>query len=283
MYLPPPVYMQPPAMPVREPSGRRFLKEFATLEACLDDMRAVGFEDTDLVVAVDYTQSNNMQGGTVGTLHHAEFRHNPYEQVMRAVGSALVQVLDGDQTVPCFGFGAKGSGIDPLDSFHIGTANNAGDLVRVYRGYMTRFEHKGLAMSGPTSFASVIQRVVELAKTKQRFHTLLIITDGQINDGQATMDAIVEASKYPVAIVIVGVGRGPWGVMQQLDSELPARRMDNVQFLEFAPFMGGAKLDLFATQALTEAPQLYAWLLKHGMFAADANTTSTEKRTSAIV
>lgn len=35
---------------------------------------------------------------------------------------------------------------------------------------------------------------------------LLILTDGQINDMQNTVDAIVAASDLPMSIIIVGVG-----------------------------------------------------------------------------
>jgi hypothetical protein len=43
------------------------------------------------------------------------------------------------------------------------------------------------------------------------FHVLLIITDGAITDFPVTTDEIVKLSKMPVSIIIVGVGKGPFG------------------------------------------------------------------------
>jgi len=69
--------------------------------------------------------------------------------------------------------------------------------------------------------------------------SLIFATDGQVTrsvdlaDGmlspqeQATVNAIVNASKYALSIVLVGVGDGPWETMKQFDDFLPARAFDN--------------------------------------------------------
>ena len=38
------------------------------------------------------------------------------------------------------------------------------------------------------------------------YHVMLILTDGEIHDMRETLDVIVEMSKYPVSIIIIGVG-----------------------------------------------------------------------------
>ena len=40
----------------------------------------------------------------------------------------------------------------------------------------------------------------------QKYTVLLVITDGMINDMEATKAAIVAASAQPISIIIVGVG-----------------------------------------------------------------------------
>ena len=64
-----------------------------------------------------------------------------------------------------------------------------------------------------------------------QFHILLILADGQMEEAEATLSALVEASKYPLSIVMVGVGDGPWGLMEDCDDLLPARKFDNFQVI----------------------------------------------------
>ena len=51
------------------------------------------------------------------------------------------------------------------------------------------------------------------------YHILLIITDGVIHDMSATIDLIVECSKYPLSIIIVGVGEEDFANMIELDGD----------------------------------------------------------------
>ena len=62
-----------------------------------------------------------------------------------------------------------------------------------------------------------------------QFHILLILADGQMEEAEATLSALVKASYYPLSIVMVGVGDGPWGLMEDCDDLLPARKFDNFQ------------------------------------------------------
>lgn len=78
----------------------------------------------------------------------------------------------------------------------------------------------------------------------QQYFVLLIITDGVITDMDQTRSAIVNASRLPMSIIIVGVGGADFSAMEFLDGDdgilrsatgEPAMR-DIVQFVPFRQF-----------------------------------------------
>lgn len=83
-----------------------------------------------------------------------------------------------------------------------------------------------------------------IAVCAQQYFVLLILTDGVITDMDHTCTAIVEASRLPMSIIIVGVGAADFSAMEFLDSddkllvspmgEVAAR--DIVQFVPFRHF-----------------------------------------------
>jgi E3 ubiquitin-protein ligase RGLG len=107
-----------------------------------------------------------------------------------------------------------------------------------------------------------------------QYHVLVIIADGQVTRSvdtehgrlspqeQKTVDAIVKASTLPLSIVLVGVGDGPWDMMQEFDDNIPARAFDNFQFVNFTEIMSknkdqSRKETEFALSALMEIPPQY--------------------------
>ena len=93
----------------------------------------------------------------------------------------------------------------------------------------------------------------------QHYYVLLILTDGQFTDIYDCIGAIVEASDYPMSIIIIGVGNANFEDMERLDADKKALQFngrkasrDIVQFVPFKKYAGVSlhlfRLLLFTTQ-----------------------------------
>jgi E3 ubiquitin-protein ligase RGLG len=240
--------------------------QFKTLAEVQKALRTAGLESSNLIIGVDYTKSNTWNGErSFGgrSLHDVRpGQLNPYQQVVKVIGQTL-SVFDDDGLIPAYGFGDIYTKAEKVFPFYPDRPCTGFDEV------LTRYSEitPGIQMLGPTNFGPIVREATAIVKATKAYHVLLIIADGQVDVQRDSIDAIVEASNHPLSIVCIGVGDGPWDVMNKFDDELPERRFDNFQFVDFAKAMknsevGEAAHARFAMSALMEIPDQFIAIRK---------------------
>ena len=273
----------------RKPAGAGFLPHrigdsFTTLAALKAALRAASLESCNLIVAIDFTKSNEWTGARSfgGRCLHTitPGAPNMYERALASIAAQLAE-YDEDGLIPAYGFGDLSTRATAVFSFMPDDAPCAGlgEVLRRYRALAPR-----VALNGGTSFAPAIRKACALmaaAAQPPQYHILLLLCDGQVSDEckADTVDAIVAASSFPLSIVCVGVGDGPWGLMESLDDwdgGLAARRWDNFQFVPYEATLArarrgagaGAEDEAFALAALMEVPEGLAEIRRLGLLSA---------------
>ncbi|XP_021286264.1 E3 ubiquitin-protein ligase RGLG2-like [Herrania umbratica] len=282
-YVPQQHYAPPPqSYGGRAPESNRRLERkyskiddnYNSLEQVTDALARAGLESSNLIVGIDFTKSNEWTGARSfhrRSLHHIGDEQNPYEQAISIIGKTLSS-FDEDNLIPCFGFGDASTHDQEVFSFYPDETfcNGFEEVLRRYRELVPN-----LRLAGPTSFAPIIEMAITIVEQSGgQYHVLLIIADGQVTRsvdterGQLspqemkTVEAIVRASEYPLSIILVGVGDGPWDMMREFDDNIPARAFDNFQFVNFTEIMSknmdrSRKEAEFALAALMEIPSQY--------------------------
>nr|CUU99091.1 hypothetical transcript [Hymenolepis microstoma]CUU99105.1 hypothetical transcript [Hymenolepis microstoma] len=85
-----------------------------------------------------------------------------------------------------------------------------------------RYALQTVTLHGPTNFAPIITQVANLAQQTDdgsQYYILLILTDGIICDMPQTKAAVVNASRLPISIIIVGIGAADFSAMEELDGD----------------------------------------------------------------
>ncbi|KAI8019639.1 E3 ubiquitin-protein ligase RGLG1 [Camellia lanceoleosa] len=151
-----------------------------------------GLETANLIVGMDFTRTNKWTGAT--SFHGRSLHH-------------IALMLDRD-----------------IFSFYPDKRICNG-FEEVLKRYKELVPH--LKLSGPTSFAPIIEMAITIVEQSDcQYHVLAIIADGPVTGAEGsfdpspleeeTIDAIVNAREYPLTIIVVGVGDGPWDTMKNV-------------------------------------------------------------------
>ncbi|XP_039618903.1 copine-2 isoform X1 [Polypterus senegalus] len=220
-------------------------------------------------VGIDFTASNGNPRDPTSLHYINPMGTNEYLAAIWAVGQ-IIQDYDTDKMFPALGFGAQlppdwkvshefAINFNPTNPFCSGVEGIA-------QAYSSCLPH--IRFYGPTNFSPIINHVARFAsqavqqEVAAQYFILLIITDGVISDMDETRHAIVQASKLPMSIIIVGVGNADFAAMEFLDGDNRILRSytgeeaarDIVQFVPFREFRNAPK-ETLAKSVLAELPQ----------------------------
>ncbi|KAI8018056.1 E3 ubiquitin-protein ligase RGLG1 [Camellia lanceoleosa] len=252
--------------------ARKSENNFNNIDEVTTTLAHRGLETANLIVGIDFTRTNMWAGATSfhgRSLHHIGDELNPYEQAISIIGRTLSGFLD-NTLIPCFGFGDVSTLDRDVFSFY--------PEKRICNGFeevLTRYKElvPHLKLSGPTSFAPIIEMAITIVERSHRqYYVLLIIADGPVTGNaddwdpspqvKETIDSIVKARKYPLSIILVGVGDGSWGTMKNFLGCYDVRESSKFQFVNFTEIMKknmdiSRKEAAFAVAALRGIPSQY--------------------------
>ncbi|XVF16309.1 hypothetical protein REPUB_Repub10bG0020200 [Reevesia pubescens] len=275
---------------------------YNSFDQVMEALANAGLKTCNLIVGIDFTKSNTWTGtrsfnGKI--LHHIGGGLNPYEQAISIIGKKLAASIEHN-LIPCYGFGDASTrdqnvfSFSPDDRF----CNGFEEVLSRYREIVPQLLLSGFHyapvshpcfelpfeaypiniyyfLPGPTTFAPVIEMAMTIVEQSVgQYHVLVIIADGQAtrspdtqrgqlsSQEQNTVDAIAQASKLPLSIILIGVGDGPWDMMKEFDDNIPSRAFDNFQFVNFTEIMSkniapSQKEAEFAVAALMKIPSQY--------------------------
>ncbi|XP_043921715.1 copine-3 [Protopterus annectens] len=214
----------------------------------------------NFTVGIDFTGSNGDPRSPTSLHYINPHGFNEYLAAIWSVG-LVIQDYDYDKLFPAFGFGAQipptwqvshefPLNFNPSNPFCAGK-----EMVNETCSFIfSQFRSERLKLTE--------QPTEQMCHCGEQYYILLIITDGVITDLDETRSAIVNASKLPMSIIIVGVGAADFSAMEFLDGDNivltsptgePAIR-DIVQFVPFRKFQNAPK-EALAQSVLAEVPQ----------------------------
>ena len=265
------VYAKPTDIDTVQDERVKEIERIAKLQG--ESLKQKGVEDCGLILGIDCTISNISTGKKSFSQHHlhdiSARKLNFYEKVISIMGG-FVELFSQDGRFPVYIFGddkTRDKRVRPLYQDKEGYEECFGvaHALAEYRKQIPK-----ICLSGPTSFKPLIQTAIEITKIKEQFQILIIIGDGAVTDMNETIQAIIEASKYPILIIMVGVGDGepkkhpkdPWLAMKKLEQEIPERKFMNFHFI---PFHKGMEPQEFAQKTLSKVSTAYKFCLENGM------------------
>ena len=176
-----------------------------------------------------------------------------------------------------FGFGASPKPRTPVSHCFPLNGNLSDASVDGVAGMNSQYLEsvKAVDFSGPTNAAPCILKQVQDAKTRVlsvsgplTYTVLLVLTDGDLDDMSATLEACAAASDMPMSIIFVGIGKCTFESMGPLRSGTPPGASRScVSFIRMEDYGAGATARLRA-KVLADLPgQVEQFFITKGIAA----------------
>ena len=214
-------------------------------------------------IGIDFTASNGLASNNNSLHYFTESKESEYSEAISSLAEVL-RAYDSDGRIAVFGFGGapiwfsgqvkhdfalNGQEDDPY-------VNGFDEVIEVYKDSVNK-----VILKGPTLFRPLIERIIsQFTNQDNTYNILIMLTDGDIDDYQETANVIVEATRRPLSVIIVGVGFENFTNMEKLDGDQKALAnskgikavRDIVQFVRFRSFKH--QISQFIEKALEEIP-----------------------------
>ena len=250
----------------------------------------------NLSIAFDFTESNG-DPSDKSSLHYAcdLGTDSPYSFTARSVVNGISS-FSSNQTISSYGFGAKlpqqnnTSSIFPMNM----NGPNFSGLDALLESYKKCV--KECTFSGPCKLSPTINHIAKQVQTSmvdsEQYFVLLILTNGEVHDIEATKSALSSVSDWPLSIVIVGVGNRDFSMFDELKADyrhpsalkgrnpksgITIASRSNHHFVELRKHMPSDSLQnhsmmsrnnfqkYVAMEILSHVPAQFAdWMSKHG-------------------
>ena len=214
-----------------------------------------------LSIAIDFTGSNGNCNDPRSLHFIGGNEPNQYERAIYACGN-IVAYYDYDQLFPCYGFGANINGAPtPIFNLSLTSDPNVHLIPNIIQEY-----HKALTIVklwGPTNFGPILKTtnsIIKAENDKLKYHILMILTDGMIDDIDNTINELVNSSFLPLSVIIIGIGNANFDAMNVLDAdENPLISSGGVRaardLVQFVPFLRYESCpERLAQEVLAEIP-----------------------------
>lgn len=200
--------------------------------------------------------------------YHSDASDNQFLQVLRSIGSSL-GTYDSDQRISIYGFGGHPADAgEELWDLGGGEVRGVNGVLQAYQAAVA----SAPVCSERKTLSGLLNKVnsqLEILGQTSAYFVLVLLTDGRVEDLEQCRGLIVELSRLPLSIVLVGMGQSSLKDLAGLDSDNRLLEQDGQlalrDIVQFGSFKTGVDPRVWTLEVVGELPQQVTdfYLLTH--------------------